>query len=65
TGFDDIDLADATAPGLTTVHIPHRRMGRGIADALLALCNGRGAEPSTQYETWIAERGSLGPPPVG
>ncbi|MEO0361968.1 MAG: substrate-binding domain-containing protein, partial [Pseudomonadota bacterium] len=39
-GFDDIELASAVEPELTTVHVPHRRMGRAAAKAVLRLRNG-------------------------
>lgn len=64
TGFDDIELAEAVAPGLTTVHVPHRRMGRTAAEALLALRDDTPLPPTMALETSIAERGSLAPPPT-
>lgn len=36
-GFDDIELAQVVHPALTTVHVPHREMGRLAATALIAL----------------------------
>lgn len=62
TGFDDIDLAEAVEPGLTTVHVPHRRMGRSAAAALLALRAGEDPDDAPPLETSIVLRGSLGPP---
>jgi LacI family transcriptional regulator len=64
TGFDDIDLAEATNPGLTTVRVPHDRMGRAAAETLLALRDGLPAPKAAALETVIVERGSLGPPPA-
>ncbi|MEO0363452.1 MAG: substrate-binding domain-containing protein, partial [Pseudomonadota bacterium] len=63
-GFDDIELASAVEPELTTVHVPHRRMGRAAAKAVLRLRNG-GEPPSEPilFETSIVERGSLGDAP--
>lgn len=59
TGFDDIDLATLTEPGLTTVHVPHREMGRRAAQALVESID-RGAPPaSVRLETDIRLRGSL------
>lgn len=62
-GFDDIDLATVVDPGLTTVHVPHRRMGIAAAETLIAM---RKKEPveSTILETTIVERESLGPAPA-
>jgi len=61
-GFDDIDLATVVEPGLTTVHVPHRRMGASAAETLIAM---RKKEPveNTVLETSIVDRGSLGPAP--
>jgi LacI family transcriptional regulator len=36
-GFDDIELAQITQPALTTVHVPHREMGRRAGLALAQL----------------------------
>lgn len=60
TGFDDIDLALVLDPPLTTVHVPHRRMGQAAARLLLALCDG-GAPASVALAAEPVERGSLGP----
>lgn len=35
TGFDDIAMASALWPELTTVHVPHRQMGEMVAKGLL------------------------------
>jgi LacI family transcriptional regulator len=63
TGFDDIELAGIVTPALTTVHVPHREMGRRAAQMLFALCAGNDPGPSVKLETTIACRASLGPPP--
>jgi LacI family transcriptional regulator len=63
TGFDDIDLALAVQPQLTTVHVPHRRMGHAAANLLLDLCSGKAVRHSIQFETVIVERGSLAKAP--
>jgi len=65
TGFDDIDIASIVEPGLTTVHVPHRRMGTAAAETLLALIDGRPVSETVLLETTICERGSLGPAPAG
>jgi LacI family transcriptional regulator len=36
-GFDDIELAQVAYPALTTVHVPHREMGRRAAQALVRM----------------------------
>jgi LacI family transcriptional regulator len=38
-GFDDIELAQVAYPALTTVHVPHREMGRRAGLALANLVN--------------------------
>lgn len=62
TGFDNIDLARVLDPPLTTVHVPHARMGRGAAEQLLAMCDGRPIEPSEPLQTNLIERESLTSP---
>lgn len=45
-GFDDIELAEIAYPPLTTVHVPHREMGRRAAMALVHLLKeGKPIEP--------------------
>ena len=62
TGFDDIEHAILVDPPLTTVHVPHRRMGRSAAELLLRLRDQEGGLDSICYETSIVERGSLARP---
>ncbi len=61
TGFDDIELAEIVTPGLTTVHVPHREMGRRSAQALIALRNGETPGPSVELAAQIKWRATLGP----
>lgn len=62
TGFDDIDLATAVYPSLTTVRVPQKRMGRTAAQLLLELLS-TGKKPSSiEFDTEIIHRESLGPP---
>lgn len=63
TGFDDIDLAHVLDPPLTTVHVPHRRMGQAAAQRLLAMAAGEAPVKHASFRTDIVERRSLGPPP--
>ena len=63
-GFDDIDLAAAVDPPLTTMRAPHRRMGRAAARMLLALASGELSETRRCFDTEIVERRSLGPVPA-
>ena len=63
TGFDDIELAAIAEPALTTVHVPHREMGRRSALALLALIRGEDAPESIELATELRLRASLGPAP--
>ena len=64
TGFDDIDLASVVAPKLTTVRVPHRRMGEAAAEMLIKLMDKRPVERQIAIPTAIVERGTLGPPAV-
>ena len=63
TGFDDIELAAILTPALTTVHVPHREMGRRAARMLLDMRAGGAPPPKLRLDAHIAWRGSLGPPP--
>lgn len=62
TGFDDIDIAAITVPALTTVHVPHRAMGREAARALMAMSRGEDPGPSVDLGATIRWRGSLAAP---
>jgi LacI family transcriptional regulator len=64
TGFDDIDISEVVDPGLTTVRVPHKRMGEAAADMLLRLMNKETVERQVEIPTAIIERGTLGPPPA-
>jgi LacI family transcriptional regulator len=64
TGFDDIDLSAVVDPGLTTVRVPHRRMGQAAAEMLLKLINKEPVDRQIEIPTAIVERGTLGPPPA-
>lgn len=61
TGFDDIELARIVDPALTTVHVPHREMGRRAAGELIGLVEKNGTGQSIELETSIEIRGSIGP----
>lgn len=62
TGFDDLELATVAEPGITTVHVPHREMGRRAAELLLAAVPGAKTH-KIELDTYLVERGSLGPAP--
>ena len=60
-GFDDIELADVVHPPLTTVHVPHREMGRLAALALVNLLQ-EGIQPETiDLKAHPIFRGTLAP----
>lgn len=61
TGFDDLGLASIVRPGLTTVRVPHRKLGAAAAESLLALVDGRKAG-SVKLRTELRLRASLGLP---
>ena len=62
-GFDDIQLAQITHPPLTTVHVPHREMGRRAALALVQLVNHGVALQTVELPAHSVIRGTLGPAP--
>lgn len=62
TGFDDIELARIVSPPLTTVHVPHRKMGRASANALIDMVENGGQGSFAPLKSKIRLRGSLGSP---
>jgi len=59
TGFDDIELARYIFPALTTVHVPHRQMGRIAAHSLIGLIENQADEATHQLDVSIVMRASL------
>jgi len=60
TGFDDIELAKVASPALTTVHVPHRNMGRTAARMLVRMVGGWTPEKSVLLPTELRIRETLG-----
>ncbi|MEO0031428.1 MAG: hypothetical protein RIS94_1186 [Pseudomonadota bacterium] len=63
TGFDDIDLANATTPCLTTIRAPITEMGLCAGEAILRQIAGGAPEPSLTIPTRVIVRESCAPPP--
>jgi LacI family transcriptional regulator len=62
TGFDDIDLAQATSPMLTTVRQPLAEMGRMAVSLLIRLLEGHQVEARhVELATDLVVRSSTGP----
>ena len=62
TGFDDIDLAQATTPPLTTVRQPLQEMGRIAVSLIIRLLDGHQVEAlHIELGTELVVRGSTGP----
>ena len=59
TGFDDIDVAELVTPPLTTVHVPHRRMGTMAADELVKMVETKQAGASQCLESTLCFRDSV------
>lgn len=59
TGFDNIDLASVVEPALTTVHVPHRRMGWSAADKLLEMQSSGERGANISFSTELVVRASL------
>ncbi|MBY4891261.1 LacI family DNA-binding transcriptional regulator [Rhodobacteraceae bacterium N5(2021)] len=62
-GFDDIELAQVAYPKLTTVHVPHREMGRKAARALIGFLQGGTPIEAEELKAEVYRRESLGPAP--
>ncbi|MEU9123735.1 LacI family DNA-binding transcriptional regulator [Streptomyces sp. NPDC048506] len=63
TGFDDLALAVAVEPELTTVRLPAEEFGEAGMRALMAALDGRPAQPPT-LPVQLVTRGSTAPPPA-
>jgi len=59
TGFDDIALASAVTPALTTISVPQEAMGRAAAGLLLQSLNSNDTLSNVELETRIVYRDSL------
>lgn len=62
-GFDDIELAQVAFPKLSTVHVPHREMGRKAARALIAYLHDGTEILGEELSADLFLRDSLGPVP--
>ncbi len=62
-GFDDIELAQIADPALTTVHVPHREMGRKAALALVNMLREGKSPPHLALDVEVVLRDTLGPVP--
>ncbi len=62
TGFDDMELAQIVSPSITTMHVPHREMGRLAAIKLTALVEERKEGESVELKSHLKIRESLGAP---
>lgn len=62
TGFDDIDIAEIIHPGLTTVHVPHRQMGKAAAEMLVGITEKQQTAHRLELDIMIKSRGSLAAP---
>ena len=62
TGFDDIELARIVTPPLTTVHVPHREMGRRAAQELVDMLENDGQGPVIELQSTLCLRNSLAKP---
>lgn len=62
TGFDDIELAQISMPGLTTVHVPHREMGQRAARLLINLLGNNAQPKDVKLETNLVMRSTLAAP---
>ncbi|GAB5511324.1 MAG: LacI family DNA-binding transcriptional regulator [Hyphomicrobiales bacterium] len=62
TGFDDIELAQVSMPGLTTVHVPHREMGKQAARMLVNVLRDNTPLQDVKLKTRIVMRSTLAAP---
>ncbi|WP_281826365.1 LacI family DNA-binding transcriptional regulator [Jannaschia rubra] len=62
TGFDDIELAQVAVPELTTVHVPHRKMGAEAARVLARMVRDGAPAEAVKLPADLRMRASLAPP---
>lgn len=62
-GFDDIVLAEAVEPPLTTVNQPRREIGQAAMALLIEQLGGRADRPDLVLPTRLVLRASTAPPP--
>jgi len=63
TGFDDLEITQIVSPALTTVHVPHRDMGRKAAHQLVEMVEKKNLGVSIKLSTDIKFRQSLSTAP--
>jgi len=63
-GFDDLPMAEHLPPGLTTIHVPSKRMGVEAARYILAAAAGNPVEDSVKLSTNLVLRGTTAAPPA-
>lgn len=63
-GFDDLPMAEHLPPGLTTVRVPSRRMGRYAADYILGQATGAPFAARVELQTELIIRGTTAAPPA-
>ena len=61
-GFDDIVLAEAVEPQLTTIHQPRREIGQAAMKLLIEQLSGGGAPSNLVLPTRLVERRSAAVP---
>jgi len=63
-GFDDLPLCEHLLPGLTTVHVPAKRMGSLAAEFMIDSLAGGSPRSRVELPTQLVVRGSTGAPPA-
>lgn len=58
-GFDDIEISQIISPPLTTIHVPHRQMGRYAAQALIQALEPEPESQSKKLDVRLIMRQSL------
>lgn len=65
TGFDDMDIAAVTTPGLTTMRFPAEALGTLAAQHVLARLKGEPVHARTQLPVELVVRGTTASAPAG